>query len=247
MTDRDKPKHAEILPSGAKPDTRLGRRMVMLGTGGVLAAATAGVAQKAAAMPSTADPRWQAQFEAKDSWLEAPHTRHRLVFDALTPKGVEAALEFADNFYVANKTAYGLDPDALGVVIILRHMATPFGYNDHVWAKFGTAFAEKFNLDAKRAIDAVHGNPFGMVSASASAADRAATPAALAQRGVRFAICGMATTAIAGMIAKQTGGSAQQVHHEFVSNLIANALIVPAGIVAVNRAQEHGYALAYAG
>jgi intracellular sulfur oxidation DsrE/DsrF family protein len=41
------------------------------------------------------------------------------------------------------------------------------------------------------------------------------------------------------------GGNAKAVDAELRSNLVPGALIVPAGIVAVNRAQEHGYSFAY--
>jgi intracellular sulfur oxidation DsrE/DsrF family protein len=228
-------------------DTRVERRMMMLGTGGLLAAATAGVAQAATASPVVEAQRWRPQFEAADRWLDLPHTQHRMVFDVLTPKGAMMALEFADNFFAINQSAYGLHASALGVVIVLRHMATPMGYNDRVWKKYGAAFAEKLQLDAKTTMEAEQGNPLDRTSGGPSGKGHSPTLASLAKMGVRFAICGMATTGIAGMVAKLVGGHSEQVHHEFAMNLIDNALMVPAGIVAVNRAQEHGYTLAYVG
>ena len=68
----------------------------------------------------------------------------------------------------------------------------------------------------------------------------------LAGKGVRFAVCGLATKAIAGMIAGKTG-NADAIEAEFKANLVPGALIVPAGISALNRAQEHGYSFAYIG
>jgi len=44
-----------------------------------------------------------------------------------------------------------------------------------------------------------------------------------------------------------TGGDAERVYNELVSNLVANSHVVPAGIVTVNRAQERGYSFASAG
>ena len=40
---------------------------------------------------------------------------------------------------------------------------------------------------------------------------------------------------------------AEDVYKEFASNLIGNAHLVAAGIIAVNRAQERGYTIAFAG
>ena len=43
------------------------------------------------------------------------------------------------------------------------------------------------------------------------------------------------------MIARAVGGNAEAVNKELIANLVSNARMVPAGIVAVNRAQERGY------
>ena len=40
---------------------------------------------------------------------------------------------------------------------------------------------------------------------------------------------------------RATNGTTDDIYKELTSNLVANAHMVPAGIVAVNRAQEHGY------
>jgi intracellular sulfur oxidation DsrE/DsrF family protein len=61
--------------------------------------------------------------------------------------------------------------------------------------------------------------------------------------GVQFAICDLSTHAIAGLIARASGGTAEAVYKEITANLIDRARLVPAGIVAVNRAQERGYSI----
>jgi intracellular sulfur oxidation DsrE/DsrF family protein len=68
----------------------------------------------------------------------------------------------------------------------------------------------------------------------------------LGSKGVQFAVCGLATKVIAGLLAGKTGDAAA-IEAELRSNLVPNARIVPAGISAVNRAQEHGYSFAYVG
>ncbi len=40
-----------------------------------------------------------------------------------------------------------------------------------------------------------------------------------------------------------TGGNTDTIYDELVVNIVGNARMVPAGIVAVNRAQERGYTL----
>ena len=70
------------------------------------------------------------------------------------------------------------------------------------------------------------------------------TVESLVKRGVHLAVCNRATHGLADMIAAETKGNAGQIYDEFVANLFPNAHIVPAGIVAVNRAQERGYTFA---
>ena len=69
----------------------------------------------------------------------------------------------------------------------------------------------------------------------------------LVGKGAHFAVCQMATHAFSGMIAKATGSKSEAIYKELSSNLIGNARLVPAGIVAVNRAQEYGYSYVFTG
>jgi intracellular sulfur oxidation DsrE/DsrF family protein len=58
---------------------------------------------------------------------------------------------------------------------------------------------------------------------------------------VQLAVCSVATRGFAGAIAQATGGNTDNINNELVANLLTNSRMVPAGIVAVNRAQERGY------
>jgi intracellular sulfur oxidation DsrE/DsrF family protein len=228
-------------------------RRRLIGAGMLVAGATAVAGTSAMAQGSAAAaPAWTPATEPQDSWLDKPSTRHRMVFDSLSGEGGSEALGFANNFIHVNQSAYGLTPEQLGVVVIFRHMSTPYGYNNAVWAKYGKGFADKMKLKpdvAKRAatmnplltdMPPTEPTPPGMEWANQySLSD-------LAPKGVRFAVCGLATKAIAGMIAGKTGNAAA-IEAEFTSNLVPGALIVPAGISTVNRAQEHGYSFAYIG
>jgi intracellular sulfur oxidation DsrE/DsrF family protein len=49
------------------------------------------------------------------------------------------------------------------------------------------------------------------------------------------------------IIAKETGAKDDAIRKELLANVIGNAMIVPAGIIAVTRAQERGYALVSVG
>jgi len=65
-------------------------------------------------------------------------------------------------------------------------------------------------------------------------------------------VCQLATRAIAGSIARAVSSpaanvTADDIFNELSANLMPNSHLVAAGIVAVGRAQEHGYALVHGG
>jgi hypothetical protein len=53
----------------------------------------------------------------------------------------------------------------------------------------------------------------------------------------------MASRGLAAGIAADTGRDADAVYKELMTNTIPNSHIVTAGVLAVNRAQEHSYTL----
>ena len=160
---------------------------------------------------------------------------HRLVFDTTNPQGFDNALRFATNYFTANKTGYGLNSDDLAVVIVARHHSTAFAYTDAMWNKYGGPLASRdgFTDPATRQPPTVN-------------VYRTRTEELLRQ-GVHLAVCQMATRNLAGIVAKTVGSDSEAIYKELVGNLLNNAHMVPAGIVAVNRAQERGYSLVHGG
>src|SRR3546814_13590835 len=91
--------------------------------------------------------------------MDKPGTRHRLMFDTTAPAAVASAIFYANTYYAANKSGYGLDPQQLGLMIVLRHIATQFGYNDAIWAAHGAFFAGALQREGAQARRAPPGNP----------------------------------------------------------------------------------------
>ena len=175
---------------------------------------------------------WQPARDAKDDWLDQIPGQHRLFFDTLTDGGLREARGFTNNYFDGNKNVYGLEASDLAVVICLRHSATPFAFTDPFWSKYGPILAESLKLADPK----MTANPH-----------RAALEAFI-KRGVHYAVCDMASHRYAGMIARKVdGGDAEAIYKEMAANLIGNGRFVAAGIIAVNRAQERGYTIAYTG
>jgi intracellular sulfur oxidation DsrE/DsrF family protein len=229
----------------------LADRRRLIGGGVVLAGAGLAAACSSGAK-GQGSASWEASPEQLDSWLDRPGTRHRMVFDSISGSGGAEALGYANNFLHVDSAAYGLKPEQTAAVVIFRHMSTPYGYNDAIWAKYGKKFAEQMKLEGDDAKRAATMNPALTRDPGAKPPPKGAEWAGayaisdLAPKGVRFAVCGLATQGIAGQIAGKTGDAAA-VEAELKANLVPGALIVPSGITIVNRAQEHGYAFAYIG
>jgi intracellular sulfur oxidation DsrE/DsrF family protein len=69
----------------------------------------------------------------------------------------------------------------------------------------------------------------------------------LMKDGVLFGICDMALTFFSGMVAKKMNMDAAAVKKEWVDGVMPGIQIVPSGVLAVNRTQEHGCTYCFAG
>ncbi|MBZ5559995.1 MAG: hypothetical protein LAO77_22265 [Acidobacteriia bacterium] len=192
--------------------------------------------------PAARDPHWQAVRHPQDDWLDQLPGKHRFFFDVTSTPGLVDTMQFVGNFYEANKSDYDLGPADLAVIVCLRHNAAPFAYNDAMWKKYGETLARRAEYVDQRNKDVTPAaNPYTPVAAADAARVRGL--AGLVRNGVRFAVCNISTNGIAGMIARAVDGTRDEIYKELTANLIANARLVPAGILAVNRAQERGYSI----
>ena len=179
--------------------------------------------------------RWRPTRHAKDDWFDQIPGQHRLLFDSLSVQGVRYMQVFATNYFATSKREYGLDSTELAVVACMRHLATPFAFGDAIWTKYGPALAESIKFtdpDTSR---------WPTVNVYRQSLE------ALVKRGLHIAVCDTSTHGFANEIARKTGGNADAVYREITASVIGDAHFVTAGIVAINRAQERGYSIAYVG
>lgn len=225
-------------------ESRMARRwfLTRLGAGvGAVGATVAGSSTLEARPP--ADAPFQPARHPQDDWYDKIPGVHRFVFDTTSAEGMGWAMQFAGNFYTSNEQAYGLKDSDLAVLIIARHKSTSFAYNDAIWGKYGAHLAEQAEY-----VDPKTKQPpaVNIYTSEGNASPQAGKMDGLIKKGVQFAVCGMSTHGIAGRIAKATGAQPDAVFKEITSNLVPNSHMVPAGILAVNRAQEYGYTFVYA-
>ncbi|MBP8273709.1 MAG: hypothetical protein KAY59_04725 [Acidobacteria bacterium] len=207
----------------AKPN----RRALLAGLGVAAAGiATGGVRVDARAQSTSFVPA----KHKEDEWLDKLPGKHRVFIDSASAESAGDALQYASNLFVANKSGYGLEDGDIATVVCLRHFGTIFGYNDAMWVKYGKTLAESGKYTNPKPGEAFTANPQGSIER-------------LAKRGVHFAVCGLATRRIAGQLATATGGKADEIQKELIANVVTNAHVMAAGVIATTRAQEYGYSL----
>jgi hypothetical protein len=213
-----------------------------LGLGAAAFAATARVSD--ASTPAAPSTPWQPARHAEDDWLDQPNAKHRLFIDTTAPDTFGQALAWCRNFLEASASGYSLTDADAALVVCARHDSTPFAFTDAMWAKYGVSFAERPGFLDPKTKQPPTTNVYLASGYGEQLRNGGVLLDAMLKRGVHLAVCGMATRRIAGVIAKKSGGTPDAVFKELSANLVPNAHIVAAGIVAVNRAQERGYTAA---
>ena len=174
-----------------------------------------------------------------DAWLKKIKGKHRQVFDA-TAENEGMPFAWTRVFLMTN------DPPASDVtaVVILRHEAIPLAMDHSLWEKY--KFGEFFKINDKATKDPAVRNPYyhpkpGELMLDSFAIDE------LQKSGVLFGACNMAIKVYSGIVAKKMDMNADDVMKEWIAGVLPGMTIVPSGVLAVNRAQEHGCTYCYAG
>jgi intracellular sulfur oxidation DsrE/DsrF family protein len=187
-----------------------------------LAAPVAGVA---------AAPSFDAARHEQDAWFDSLPGTHRVIFDTWTHERFREGVQFASNFYRANKDGYGLGDKDLAVIMGVRHHTAPFAFNDAMWAKYGKHFSARMQFTDPQSKQPPTANLLG------------SQLTALVKQGMHFSICNLTTRAYTRIIADATGVNQDDVYKELGANTLGPAHFVPAGVVGVSRAQERGYTM----
>jgi hypothetical protein len=207
-------------------------RRALLGGIGVTALAGVALASTPAAAQDATGQR-QPKLHALDEWMAAIPGEHRVFIDTDSNAGGTNALRYASNILNSHINAYAGAEQDMAIIICYRHMATPLGFNDAMWEKYGATFAQLGRITVNEGEAPPAKNP------------QLETITAHAARGMHFAICNSASTLIASMIARGAGRETAEVLAELVANTIPNGHMVAAGVLAVTRAQERGFSFLY--
>ena len=151
------------------------------------------------------------------------------------------ALVWARVFLMTNKQV-GVPDDDVTAVIVLRHGAIPIAMNDELWAKYN--FGKMFKVDDAKT-KAPSTRNFFRVWEDFMLPECGVEP--LQKSGVLFGVCDMALTVFSSAAAKEMKMDPAECKKEWVAGLLPGIQIVPSGVLAVNRTQEHGCTYCFAG
>ena len=177
-----------------------------------------------------------------DAWLATMHGPEKVFYDATSAAGASDGILFARNFLKFSSEKLGTKDSEMSVIVGFRHFATPFGYNDAMWAKY-PQFAAMLKFDDPKTKKPAARNV--SLHDDIEGFDGTSLPA-LSAHGVQYSVCGAATSFLAGVIAGKTG-DAKAIDAELGASLIPGATLAPAGVVAVQRAHKAGFAYTFTG
>ena len=113
-------------------------------------AAAFGAVGRTPALAQTRSAPFQPAKHAEDDWMDQLPGKHRLTLMPLLRPEPTGSGVLSTITSLANKSRLQSEPSDLAVIVILRHHATPFAYNDAIWAKHGAAMSEELKFTTRR-------------------------------------------------------------------------------------------------
>ena len=177
-----------------------------------------------------------------DEWFNKINGKHRMILDFADPKqGHDSILPFAwPKVFLLTNAATGTPEKESTVVVVMRHNAIPYAFEDRLWAKYklGEAFDIKDDTTGAPALR----NRFWKPNPGYSVPGVGPVPIGineLQDSGVMFCLCNMAITVNSAKVAEKMKLKHADVMNDWLSGILPGIQLVPSGLWAIGRAQEH--------
>ncbi len=187
------------------------------------------------------EPRTSHNSASLEPWLAGLNGTHRQFFDV---GGIADGkpLMRTSNFLSAYVSAYSLKETSINAIFGAHAAGLAFVSSHAVWARYH--LGELFSL-----IDAATGKPAErnvyVADAAAMGVRDDATVSSLMTRGVRFLACKNSIDSLAKRLAPKGFGTEGEIRDGLLHGLLPGVFVVPAMLVAGNRAQEAGISYAF--
>lgn len=182
-----------------------------------------------------------------DEWFNKIKGKHRIVFDATRPHDL---LPFAwPRVFLMTNEKTGTPAKDCSVVVVLRHDAIPYAMQSGLWSKYN--FGEVFKADDPVTKKPSLRNPFWQpAKGDLKIPGIGEVPISineLQESGVMFCVCDTALTVYSAALAERLKVDATELKKEWIAGLLPGIKVVPSGVWALGRAQEHGCTYCFAG
>ena len=182
-----------------------------------------------------------------DEWFNKIHGKHRIVFDATRPHEI---MPFAwPRVFLMTNGQTGSAENECGVVVVLRHEAIGYALEDRLWAKY--KLGAMFNANDPSTKAPSERNPFWQPKpGDFKIPGFGPVPIGINElqaSGVLFCVCNAAITVFSAVAAENMKSDAAEVKKDWLAGLLPGIQVVPSGVWAVGRAQEHGCQYCFAG
>lgn len=178
-----------------------------------------------------------------DAWFKKAKGKHRIVYDAPEPNG-GLPIIWSWVFYVTNNNTQTQDTD-MTAMVVLRHNAIPLAMQDEVWQKY--KLGEMFKITDNTTNAPSVRNPYYTPGDGDFPLPGIDGIRRLQERGAMFCVCDMALTVYSQFAARAAGLDPANVKKDWVNGLHEGIQVVPSGVWAIGRAQEHNFAYCFAG
>lgn len=190
---------------------------------------------------------FDATDEDPDAWFNKVKGKHKMVFDVTKPHEI---FPFAwPRVFLNTNEKTGTPAGDCGVVVVFRHDAIAYAMQSTMWAKYD--FGEFFKADDPATKKPATRNPFWQPSKGEykvpGIGEIAIGINELQESGVMFCACDSAMTVRSTVMGGQRNIDPVELKKEWIANMIPGIQLVPSGVWAVGRAQEHGCTYCFAG
>jgi hypothetical protein len=174
-----------------------------------------------------------------DSWFGRLTAKHKAVFDSPdVSDNTTAGFSHAQRYIQGMRDALGIGPNDAQTVVVVRHEAIPFAFNDAMWEKYKIGEAAHVNSGGAPATKnpAAHGRQ----PANANSDRPQSDIEWLTSHGHVVLACDLATQRLAGTLASKNNSTMKAVYEDLKANVAPGVILQPSGVYAVHRAQEAG-------
>lgn len=173
-----------------------------------------------------------------EPWLQALTGKHRQLFHSHDKYG--NGIDYATRYKLAYPVEYGVKSSDVNSVLAAHGKSGLITYTDAAWEKYG--FAKTFDIKDPGTKEPATHNIF-INGDSDDPGVREALAAGVVVLSCRTMLRGMAH----GLAEKKTFGSAEEIERDLTASLIPGVVLVPAMVIAIERAQQQRCTYLYTG